>query len=135
VFSLGCVLYECLVGVPPFGGEQAAAVMQAHLESPPPKASKQRPGLASRLDAVVASALAKDPAERYASCGELIEAARVALSVPAVPAAGTAEETRRAVSVRLTLDFEAPAMALRLGEDSNEITVAPEGGRWRITAR
>jgi len=134
VYSLGCVLYECLVGEPPFGGREAMAVMQAHLESPPPKPSKV-PGLPSRLDAVVARALAKDPAERYESCGELIEAAREALSVPVAPVAAPAGEARRTVSVRLTVDFASPAATVRLGEDSDEVSVAPEGGRWRIIPR
>jgi serine/threonine-protein kinase len=132
VYSFGCVLYECIVGEPPFGGGQAAAVMQAHLESPPPRPSKQRPGLAFGLDAVVARALAKDPAERYASCGELIGAAREALHLPRDSAEEPAEAGPRKLSLRLMLDFDAPAAALRLGDGADEISVVPEGGRWRI---
>jgi pSer/pThr/pTyr-binding forkhead associated (FHA) protein/tRNA A-37 threonylcarbamoyl transferase component Bud32 len=85
VYSLGCVLYECLVGTPPFTGNLAAEVMQAHFESAVPRPSKQRSGLPVRLDRVIARALAKEPGERYATCGELIDAAREALGVPAIP--------------------------------------------------
>ncbi len=78
VYSLGCVLYECLVGQPPFRRDSDIAVVFAHLENDPPAPSEQRPELPAALDAVIASALAKDPEQRYASCGEL---ARAALAV------------------------------------------------------
>jgi WD40 repeat protein len=75
VYSLGCVLYECLVGQPPFAGDSELAVVFAHLESKPPAPSVQRPELSAALDAVIATALAKEPEQRYASCGELAKAA------------------------------------------------------------
>ena len=78
VYSLGCVLYESLVGQPPFRGDSDLAVVFAHLEAEPPAASAQRPELPAALDAVIARALAKDPEQRHASCREL---ARAALAV------------------------------------------------------
>ncbi len=75
VYSLGCVLYECLVGHPPFQRDSDIAVVFAHLESEPPTASGHRPDLPIALDPVIASALAKDPARRYSSCGEFARAA------------------------------------------------------------
>jgi WD40 repeat protein len=75
VYSLGCVLYECLVGEPPFRRESELAVVFAHLESEPPAPSAVRPELPIVLDAVVARALAKEPAERYSTCRELAGAA------------------------------------------------------------
>jgi WD40 repeat protein len=78
VYSLGCVLYECLVGQPPFRGGPDIAVVFAHLRTEPPAASAARPELPVALDAVVSRALAKDPDQRYASCREL---ARAALAV------------------------------------------------------
>ena len=133
VYSLGCVLYESLVGTPPFSGEIATEVMQAHLESPPPKPSKQVRWLAYLLfDDVIARALAKDPGDRYATCGELIAAARDALGLAAEPAPPAA--ARAVLSLRLTLDFDAPEATLQLGERSDEVRIAPRGGSWRIAA-
>jgi WD40 repeat protein/tRNA A-37 threonylcarbamoyl transferase component Bud32 len=80
VYSLGCVLYECLVGQPPFQRDSDIAVVFAHLEAEPPAPSARRPELPAALDAVIARALAKDPEQRYPSCREL---ARAALAVVA----------------------------------------------------
>ncbi len=62
MYSLGCVLYECVVGEPPFRRNTDVAVVFAHLDAEPPAASAQRPELPPGLDAVIATALAKDPA-------------------------------------------------------------------------
>ncbi len=80
VYSLGCVLYECLVGQPPFRRDSELAVVFAHLEAEPPAPSAERPELSSALDAVIARALAKEPEQRYRSCRELVHAA-LAVSV------------------------------------------------------
>jgi serine/threonine-protein kinase len=81
VYALGCVLFECLTGEPPYRGDRELAVLWAHLEQPPPAVSARNPTLPAALDEVVARALAKDPAERHATCGDLVEAAREALGL------------------------------------------------------
>jgi WD40 repeat protein/tRNA A-37 threonylcarbamoyl transferase component Bud32 len=78
VYSLGCVLYECLVGEPPFRRDSDLAVVFAHLETEPPAPTVGRPELPASLDGVITRALAKEPADRYSSCREL---ARAALAV------------------------------------------------------
>ena len=80
IYSLGCVLYECLVGRPPFRRDSELALVFAHLEADPPVPSVERPDLSVAFDAVIARALAKEPEERYGSCREL---ARAALAVAA----------------------------------------------------
>ena len=75
VYSLGCLLYECLTGEAPYPRESELAVLWAHLNDPPPSP----PG----LEDVMAKALAKRPEERYASCTELVNAAREALGLGA----------------------------------------------------
>ena len=77
VYSLGCLLYECLTGKQPFKRGNDAAVLYAHLEDEPPATD-------TAADPVLARALAKSPDDRYQTCGELAEAARLALGV-AVP--------------------------------------------------
>jgi serine/threonine protein kinase len=79
VYSLGCLLYECLAAEPPFMRPREEQVLHAHIQDPPPKLSQVRSELPAGIDDVIAKALAKDPAERYESCGELVEAARTAL--------------------------------------------------------
>ncbi len=84
MYALGCLLYECLTGRPPYEGESFETVMYGHLMTPPPSVATQRPGLPPALDAVVSKAMAKDAGERYATSAELVAAARGALaSAPA----------------------------------------------------
>ena len=65
VYSLGCVLYECLVGEPPFPRDTDVAAVFAHLDAEPPAVSEHRPELPAELDEVIARALAKAPEQRY----------------------------------------------------------------------
>jgi serine/threonine-protein kinase len=81
IYALGCVLFECLTGEPVFVRGSRLAVAWAHLEEEPPLASRRRAGLLEAIDAVIASALAKEPAERYDTCGELVAAADRALGL------------------------------------------------------
>jgi serine/threonine-protein kinase len=80
VYSLGCVLYECLTGRVPFGREEQVAALYAHLQDAPPKLSAERSDLPAGLDGVLAKALAKSPVQRYPTCGELVAAARAELT-------------------------------------------------------
>jgi tRNA A-37 threonylcarbamoyl transferase component Bud32 len=75
VYSLACVLYECLTGQPPFEGAEQE-VRDAHLFSPPPRPSIMRRGIGRGLDDVIAGAMAKRPDARYASAGQFARAAR-----------------------------------------------------------
>src|ERR687887_672476 len=79
VYSLGCVLYECLTGERPFDRETELSVVFAHLNEPAPRPSDVRPELPDAFDAVFETALAKSPDDRYSTCGELVAAARAAL--------------------------------------------------------
>lgn len=79
VYSLGCVLYECLTGEPPFMRQRKLQVLFAHLKDDPPSANSKRADLTKGFDQVIEKALAKDIDKRYESCGEFAEAARAAL--------------------------------------------------------
>lgn len=75
VYSLACLLYQCLTGVPPFSGENPLALMHAHINQEPPKAPA--------FDHVIATGMAKRPDDRFPSAGALAAAARQALGQPA----------------------------------------------------
>jgi serine/threonine-protein kinase len=75
VYALGVLLYRALAGVLPFPRPRAIAVAMAHLSQPPPRPSESGPGCPQALDDVVARAMAKEPAERYASATDLGRAA------------------------------------------------------------
>jgi serine/threonine protein kinase, bacterial len=64
IYALGCTLYECVVGTPPFGGRSLLAIGIAHLEEEPPDPSVGRSDLPSSFCSALLQALAKDPAER-----------------------------------------------------------------------
>ena len=67
VYALGCVLYECLVGEPPFTGRSAAELAFGHLVEPPPDPRERRPELPADAGLVLLTALAKNPSERPTS--------------------------------------------------------------------
>ncbi len=76
VYALGCVLYECLAGNPPFRRETEAETLWAHMQGEPAPLRRH-----PRLDPVLAKVLAKDRDDRYRTCAELIEAAAAALGL------------------------------------------------------
>ena len=89
LYSLGCVLYELLCGSLPFGSgadSPPVAVASRHLHQPPEPPSGRNPQVDPELDAVVLTALAKDPARRYQSATELRDALEHALAQDAVAA-------------------------------------------------
>jgi streptogramin lyase len=72
VYALGCVLFHALTGRPPFAADLEATTIWSHLEQPPPSVGDAAP---RAFDDVIARAMAKDPADRYPSAGDLGEAA------------------------------------------------------------
>ncbi len=71
VYSLGVVLHEMVAGKPPFAGENPVSIAYKHVKEPAPRLSEINPEVPFNFEAVVAKAMAKDPAARYQSAEDL----------------------------------------------------------------
>jgi len=74
LYSAGCVIFECLAGVPPYEHADDRVVFGMHLKSPVPDVRRLRPRVPARLAKVITKALAKNPDERWQSAGEMRDA-------------------------------------------------------------
>jgi len=82
-YSLGCLLHQCLTGEVPFPRDIEVAVLWAHVQEPPPSLAEA--GFGKQVDAVIGKALAKEPKDRYETCGELASAFSEAVGVAQRP--------------------------------------------------
>ncbi len=123
VYSLTCVLCECLTGQPPFVRASEERTLFAHLTDPPPKLSEMRSDLPAAIDEVVARGMAKDPADRPASARELMVEARRALG--ALPATATSDDD--AGATRLAAAPQAGATRIATAADIGGGTPAGAG--------
>ncbi|MFI1912121.1 protein kinase [Nocardia sp. NPDC020380] len=98
-YSLACTLYTLLAGHPPFDAPDPGRVVAGHLTKPVPPL--QRPDIPSKFEAALVRAMAKQPGERFAGCGEFAAAALTALHQPAQTSlAGPPEPPTRALIPR-----------------------------------
>jgi hypothetical protein len=90
VYSLGCVLYEMLTGRKPFTGDSALAIAYKHVREQPAPPSQVNPDVPPELEAVVLTAMAKDPDQRFPSGAAMREALSAAATgeMPAMAAVG-----------------------------------------------
>ncbi|MEV6428866.1 protein kinase [Nocardia sp. NPDC051463] len=79
IYSLACVLYECLTGRRPYGDTDPPRQMHDHLRATPPRAASVNPSVPAALDAVIGCGMAKDQAARYPSARDFADAARAAV--------------------------------------------------------
>jgi len=91
IYSLGCVVYEMLVGHPPFVGASAQEILARHLVDPVPSLRAVRAAVSEEQEAVIVRALAKSPADRFATA----DAFGAALAGSATGAAAPARRRRR----------------------------------------
>ncbi len=96
VYGLGCVLYEMLTGEPPFTGPTSQAIIAKRFSDPVPSARRLRETISLPLDRAIVKALARAPADRFASTREFAEALRG----PAEAAADDAPVVETRASVR-----------------------------------
>ncbi len=88
-YSLGVVAYELVAGRVPFDAGSPTAVMLQHISEPPPSIMQFNPNVSEQIEAVILTALAKQPEQRYAHAGDLARAFSAALQGRTVEAPGT----------------------------------------------
>jgi hypothetical protein len=140
-YALAGTLHECLTGSVPYPRPSDAAVLFAHVNDPPPKASDLHPSLPPAVDAVLARGLAKEPEDRHATARDLVAAATEALGDD--PAAAGARPPRRdavAHGVRAVEgetadgDVPPPPATATAPRERTPATVAARSGRRRSAA-
>ena len=119
-YALACVAYTLLSGTVLFRREVPMAVLYAHLSVPPPRLTVARPELPDAVNQVLARALAKEPDDRYDSCGAFADALREALDLepydPSRSAGASAmPPSRNAATAPLTIPPDSPPTKLLPG--------------------
>src|SRR6478752_365364 len=122
-YALACVAYTLLSGTVLFRRDVPMAVLYAHLSVPPPRLTTARPELPDAVNQVLAQALAKEPDDRYDSCGTFADALREALGLepydPSRPAGSPAmPPSRNAATAPLTIPPDSPPTKLLPGSPS-----------------
>jgi streptogramin lyase len=125
VYSLACLLYECLTGEAVFPRSSRLAVAWAHLEEEPPRPSRRRPELPEAIDAVIARGMAKDPDERYPTCGELAARAEEALGLRRAGLSARRSALLAAAAVGVLAAAGATVAVLALGRSGDAARAAP----------
>ena len=134
IYSLGCVLYEMLVGAPPYTGPTAQSVLAKQLVDPIPPIGAARPDVPNGIVRIVERALAKDPRERLRTAGEFraaLAAGRPARRVSRRPALAVTLGLILVGGVVLATQIGPPAVALDelryvvLPLDRADTTLAP----------
>jgi serine/threonine-protein kinase len=124
IYSLGCVFYECLTGIPPYVKDEDIATLWAHLQQEPPKVTSQRADVPAVFDEVVATALAKSPDDRYPGCRAFVSAIRAAVARPRIELPGAPTRPAEHITAAAAAsqpdapgDVEEPSQATRASVD------------------
>ncbi len=127
IYSLGCVLYEMLAGEPPFTGPNAQAIMARRLSSPVPSLRTVRETVSPAVERAIEVALAKVPADRFATTDEFVAALFGADPGDAKPSLAVRRIPRRWVAIAAGIAVAVAAAALGLQRWSTT-AVLPDTG-------
>ena len=122
IYALGCVLYEMLAGDPPFTGRTPQAVMARHRHDPPPSLAVVRATLPPALQYTIETALAKVPADRFATALEFSEAL------------GRSSGSQATLSLATPLPVAAPRRGWRWMAVAGGAAALAVLGTWRLAS-
>jgi serine/threonine protein kinase/tetratricopeptide (TPR) repeat protein len=128
VYSIGCVLYEMITGLPPFVGPTAQVVISRRFAATAPPMRELRDQVPAWLEATVTRALAKAPADRWPSADALADALRNPAPVHSPPETSSSKPVSRRNAVRAlaglaTVAAIAVAAAIAKGHSSDQPTI------------
>ena len=109
LYSLGCVMYELLVGQPPFAADTPVGLIYQHIHQAPRVPTDMNPIVPTELSAIALRALEKDPDKRYQTCREMLAdlmEARAALGVEATQ--NTIQFDANLVCLGVVVDYGRP---------------------------
>lgn len=125
LYALGCVLFECVTGSPPFGGGSRLETAWAHLEEEPPSVQALVPELPEALDPVIRKALAKEPDDRFPTCTALISATEHALGLRKLGAPRGRRSLLLAGAIGLAIAIAVAVIETTAGHGAQQRAVAP----------
>lgn len=129
IYSAGCVLYELLIGTPPFNGETPVSIAYQHVNEAPKAPSLLDPSIPLSLDAIVLHSLAKHPSARYQTAAEM--RADVERAIAGMPiSAPTPMPTVATVVSDNTAAMPTIASPILLATDSPADPAPRKTGRW-----
>lgn len=137
LYSLGCVLYEAATGQRPFEGDSLVAVAMQHVNAHPPAPSRLVDDLPAALDTVLARAMSKDPARRYATADDLArELERLERGLDTAAGPDDASASTRAMAITDPTAVHTGPRVGAAGDERNEPTRRrqPRAAVWVLAA-